>query len=144
MKNLANCTPIEFMGQTLKLKDSLTYLLKAVKLDEIRSQKPDFIDIPEDASEEETLEIVNKNKELLKNQAMENLSLILYKFFEENAEKTLEVLAYSCFVEPEDVNNYMISDYLDCLMDMFEDKAVRRFFLSMARIQKQNIITFPA
>lgn len=142
MKNLATCSPSEFASQTLKFKDALAELLKAVNIQDIRKRKPDYIEIPENASEEDTRKIVATNKELLKKQALDNLNLLLERFLKENTEKTLEVLAYSCFVEPEEVDNYQMQDYLDCLMDMFESKAVRRFFLFTAQIQNQNIITF--
>jgi hypothetical protein len=61
-------------------------------------------------------------------QMQENFSAILDALLDEHPDETLELLALSCFVEPENVDNYTVSEYLISITELLNDKAVRDFF----------------
>lgn len=71
-------------------------------------------------------------------QAKENLSRILDAVLEEHPDDTLEVLALLCFVEPENVDDYPIADYLTAVTEMVTNEAVIGFFTSLARLGLLN------
>ena len=68
-------------------------------------------------------------------QTMENLNKILDKMLVEHPKETLNVLALCCFVEPEHVDDYTIDEYMQCIMDMMQNKSVINFFSLLAQVQ---------
>jgi hypothetical protein len=50
-------------------------------------------------------------------------------------QETLEVLALCCFVEPEHVDDYTMDEYMQCIMDMAQNKSVMNFFSLLAQVQ---------
>jgi hypothetical protein len=124
MKTLANCTPVEFLKQTNKIRHSVGDLFEKAGIQAIRKRKPEF-------TGEETAE---EKKELLRKQAFENTSAILDALMEENAEKTAEVLAMMCFVEPEEMDNYAGVDFVKPAIELFANKAVTDFLLQLAKL----------
>ena len=129
MKNLANCKPSEFLRQTNKIRKSVSKWLTDTDIMNIRLRKAD---IPDNATEEE-------KKEAGLEQAKSNLNAILDAVLDDHPEETLEVLALVCFVEPEDVDNHPVSEYLESVTDMMADKAVLGFFTSL--MQLANLLT---
>lgn len=138
MKNLAKCTPTEFVAQTVKIKDAVKNWLDVTKILEIRQHEPTYFMCAKDAPAEERAEIIKKNAKLKKEQAMKNMSDILDSMLAEHPKETLEVLALCCFVEPKDVDNHPIDEYMECIMDMMESRAVFRFFSLLAQVQMQG------
>ena len=137
MKNLANCTPREFLAQTFKIKKSVKEWLDVNDIMTIRKRKPELVNInglPDDEREKALLE----NKLRIQAQSRKNVNDILDKMLDKNAEKTLEVLALCCFVEPEDVDNHPMSEYLECLGELISDKGVISFFTSSAQLEQTN------
>ena len=137
MKNLANCTPREFLAQTFKIKKSVKEWLDVNDIMTIRKRKPELVNInglPDDEREKALLE----NKLRIQAQSRKNVNDILDKMLDKNAEKTLEVLALCCFVEPEDVDNHPMSEYLECLGELISDKGVISFFTSLAQLEQTN------
>lgn len=122
-KNLATCTPLEFLKQTSLLKKALASWLEAVQFTEIRSRKANLANIDP-----------TKQADEIRKQAKENLLAIVDKAVDEYPEKTLEILAIACFVDPADVNNHPMSFYLKSLSDMIEDDGVISFFISLSRL----------
>ena len=138
MKNLANCKPSEFLAQTFKIKKSLQEWLDVTKLMEIRKNKPQGLITLDGLSGEERENAIKENKKKAQEQLKKNLADILDKMLNENAEKTLEVLALCCFVDPADVDNYPMSDYLDSLGELISDKGVLNFFSSLVQLGQTN------
>lgn len=128
MKNLANCKPSEFLKQTNRIKKVAEKWLKGTGILEIRKTKPD---IPDDATDEEKTKII-------RDQAMANLSKMLDKALDEYPDETLNLLALMCFVEPENVDDYDISEYFDSIMDMITSKTVLRFFTLLVQLEQMN------
>jgi len=139
MKNLANCKPSEFLAQTFKIKNSVKEWLDVTELLEIRKNKPQNLIKLDGLSGEERTKAILENKKKAQAQAKENFNQILDKMLNENAEKTLEVMALCCFVDPADVDNYPMSDYLDALGELISDKGVLNFFSSLVQLGQTDI-----
>lgn len=122
MKNLANCNPSEFLTQTNKIRKSVSKWLTDTDIVNIRKRMPR---INENASDEERKKAYSK-------QASENINAVLDSILDEHPEETLELLALCCFVEPENVNDYKMSDYFSSFNELMGDEAVIGFFLSLA------------
>ena len=129
MKNLANCKPSEFLVQTNKIRKSVEKWLKLTDLQGIRKRIPP---VKEGQSAED------RQKEL-QAQAQKNLSAMLDSIMEKHPEETLELLALLCFVEPEHVDDYPISFYLENFTELIKDQAVVGFFISLIQLGQTNI-----
>ena len=138
-KNLANCTPKEFLLQTNKVRKSAERWLKVTDIMNIRKNVPKLV-IPDDATAEETAEIMDKHREELKRAARKNISDMLDSIMEKHPDETLEILALMCFVEPKDVNKYKITEYLRNVTEIINDEAVLSFFTSLTRLGQTGIL----
>ncbi len=129
MKNLANCTPSEFLKQTNLIKKSVEKWLKATDIMEIRKRMPSGMpEVTADMSTSEKQKVLEKRQKMLREQSNKNLSAILDAMLEEHPQETLEVLALCCFVEPEKVDDNPMSYYLRSVYEMIDDDAVKDFF----------------
>lgn len=129
MKNLANCTPSEFLKQTNLIKKSVEKWLKATDIMEIRKRMPKGMpEVTADMSTSEKQKVLEKRQKMLREQSSKNLSAMLDAMLEEHPQETLEVLALCCFVEPEKVDDNPMSYYLRSVYEMVEDDAVKDFF----------------
>lgn len=129
MKNLSTCKPSEFLAQTIKIKNLVKDWLDATKILDIRKNMPK---IDKNLSaEERTKAIVN--------QALGNWSDMLDKMFIDNAEKTLALIALVNFVEPQNVDDYEMGDYLESIGQLLNDERVLSFFISLVRLNQKNI-----
>lgn len=133
MKNLANCTPSEFIKQTVRLKNIIPKWLDETEILKIRETKPKLVDIPKDATVEERNKIFDENAEIMNKQALDNFSKMIDSMFVEHPQETLEVLALSCFVEPEEVDKHTMDEYFCCIEEMLQAKSVVSFFSLLAR-----------
>ncbi len=124
MKNLATCKPREFMVQTLRIKKTAEKWLTVTDIMGIRKNLPD---IPDDVD-------VAKRKELVHEQGLKNLSAIFDAIFEKNPSETLDLLALTCFVEPKDVDEHTMEEYMAALTEMINNKTVLTFFGSLVRL----------
>lgn len=129
MKNLANCTPREFLTQTNRIRKSVSKWLTDTDVMNIRKRLPK---LPDDITEEE-------KQAVLKKQASKNVNAMLDAILEDHPDETLELLALLCFVEPEDVDNYPMTDYLDAVSDLISNKSVIDFFTSLMRLEQMDI-----
>ena len=59
---------------------------------------------------------------------------MLEAMLEDHPDETLEVLGLCCFVEPENVDDYPISDYIQAFTRLINDETVIGFFISLARL----------
>lgn len=137
MKNLANCKPSEFLSQTNKIRKSVEKWLKLTDIINIRKRMP--VGMPEitaDLSKDELEAVNEKRRQMIMEKAKENLSAILDACLDDYPNETLEILALCCFVDPEDVDNYEMKDFLNAALDMIEDETVIRFFTLLMRLAK--------
>lgn len=139
MKNLTNCTPIEFLKQTNRIRHSVEKWLKVTDIMNIKNSLPNFVEINDDMSEEERKEKADINKELVREQNQKKLSLILDKCLDEHAEETLELMALMCFVEPEHINENSAMEYLKEVTEMISNKDVLDFFSSLIRLGQTDL-----
>lgn len=133
MKNLANCKPSEFLKQTNRVRKAVEKWLTDTDIMNIRKNVPEPIKGTKGMSDKEKKEALADYQRRREVQARENLSRILDAVMEEHPDETLELLALLCFVEPENVDDYPISDYLDSLTEMLSNESVISFFTSLAR-----------
>lgn len=137
MKNLANCKPSEFLSQTSKIRKSVEKWLELTDIINIRKRMP--IGMPEitaDLSKDELEAVNEKRRQMLLKKAKENLSAILDACLDDYPNETLEILALCCFVDPKDVDDYEMKDFLNAALDMIEDETVIRFFTLLMRLAK--------
>ena len=139
MKNLANCTPTEFFKQTLRLKKNVEAWLTSDDIKEIRKRLPELEKVTDTMTEKEKGEVLVRNKEKLAEQGMKNFMDIIDVMLEKKFKETLSVLALSCFVEPEEVDNYVMDEYFGAIADLLGSENVLRFFVSLARLGQTNI-----
>lgn len=130
MKNLANCTPREFLKQTVKIKRAAEAWLTATDIMNIRKRVPVLADT---LTQEE-------RKEALAAQARVNLSAMFDEIAEKHPDETLELLALMCFVEPENIDDYPMTDYLTSVTEMIGSEAVLGFFTSFAKLARTGIL----
>lgn len=137
MKNLANCTPKEFLKQTYRIKNAVEKWLKDIDLSSIRANVPKLT--PVTGLEGEELEKVKaENRKIMSKQIMENGMKILENVMDKYADETVEVLALCCFVEPSEAESHTMSEYLESIGDLLSDKGVLSFFTSLAQLQLPN------
>ena len=129
MKNLATCKPTEFLKQTNRIRKSAERWLKVTDIINIRKRMPTGMpELSPALSEEETEAVLAKRDEMMAAQVQKNTSAILDALLEQHPDETLELLALTCFVEPENVDDYTVSEYLQAVTELVQDKAVRDFF----------------
>lgn len=127
-KNLVTCKPSEALAQMVKIRVLLEKWLKNIELSELFKEIPGITKITPTMTADEKKDAVNKNTELLmetiktKGLALFDNAMIKYP------EETLAVLALSCFVEPENVDDYTMGDYINALVELKNDKATAGFF----------------
>lgn len=128
MKTLANCTPREFLVQTNKIRKSVSRWLKLTDIVNIRKRVPA---LPLDMSKED-------RDKAMREQAVENLNAMLDAMLDEHPDETIEVLGLLCFIEPEDLDNYKMSDLLGGFAEVIGCPEVINFFISLVRLGNLN------
>lgn len=139
MKNLANCKPSEFLKQTFRIKKVAEEWLTATNILEIRKRVPELIKITNVMTDEEKADAFVKNKKTMREQSVLNFKEMLNNIMDENADKTLELMALCCFVEPEQVDEHPMSEYLESLGELLSDPGVISFFTSLVQLGQTNI-----
>lgn len=133
MKNLANCKPSEFLKQTNRIRKSVEKWLDATHIMEIRKRMPEVKTVPLGADEEVRRSVGLENTKLRNEQAKANISAILDEVLENHPDETLEILALCCFVEPENVDEHSVSEYLEAFNELVSNEAVIGFFSLLVR-----------
>ena len=134
MKNLANCKPSEFFKQTVKIKKAVENWMTETDIMNIRKNVAKPSPITQDMTDEEKRAAVDDFRRRTEEQARKNMSKIFDAIFEEHPDETLELLALLCFVEPKDVDEHTIDEYLKAITEMITNEAVLGFFTSLARL----------
>lgn len=129
-KTLASCTPREFLKQTNRVRKSVEKWLSVTDIMNLRKELPK---VANDATPE-------ARKLAVAEQMKKNLSAILDSIMDEHPDETLDLLALLCFIEPENVDDYPISEYLAALAELISDSAVISFFTSLVRLGQTGIL----
>lgn len=129
MKNLANCKPTEFFKQTVKIRRYVEDWLTATDILNIRKEMPVLSDKMSDA----------EKKAAIAEQAKKNIWKMFDKIFDENAEKTIGLLALLCFFEPEEADDHEVGDYLESISELISDERVIAFFTSLVQLDQTSI-----
>lgn len=138
LKTLANCKPTEFLRQTVAIKKAAEDWVKATDIINIFRTPVNYKTIPEGATPEERISIIQENKKIQQDTGMERLSKLFDMAIEKNADKTLEIMALCCFIEPERVDDYPVKYYLNALMELVKDETVIGFFSSLTDLVQMN------
>ena len=128
-KNLANCTPKEFMVQTRLIKHAVEKWLTDTEILKIRQNMPQ---IPDDMPDEDQRKLIEK-------QQKENLSRMLDAIMDEHPDETVELLGLLCFVPKDEIDNYPMGYYLESLTELLNDQAVWSFFTSLAIAARRTL-----
>ena len=128
MKNLANCSPREFLVQTNKIRKSVEKWLDLTDILNIRKTLPQ-VDV--NASD-------GDKKKAIEKQVRENLSRILDACLEDHPEETAELLGLLCFIEPEDIDNHRMTELFGSFSEILDSPEVIGFFTSLARVVLTN------
>ena len=141
MKNLANCKPSEFLRQTSRIRKSVENWLTVTDIMNIRKRVPELKPITDDMTSEARLEAVVENNKKRQGQMRDNAMAILGAVMDDHPDETLEVLALLCFIEPEDVDNHSVEEYLEAFTELINNQTVINFFISLARLENLNTLT---
>lgn len=136
--NLANCKPSEFLMQTYRIKKSVETWLKATDIFNIRKNLPKLTPVTNEMSDEERAAVFKDNRKRTQEQILKNFNTMLDAVLYDHADKTLEILALCCFVEPAEVDNHTIEFYLENVTELLNNKAVIGFFTSLAQLAQMN------
>ena len=131
MKTLATCKPTEFLTQTNRIRRHAEEWLKKTGIMEIRKTLPEQKPVPSEATASEREQIIAENKALLSAQASKNMSKILDAALEQYPKETLEMIALCCFIEPDDIDNHEVTEYLNAIAELIGNTAVLNFFTSL-------------
>lgn len=121
MKTLANCTPVEFLRQTNKIRHVAAKLLHDAGVSEIRKRMP-VLDGTETAKEK---------REKIQEQSMKNLDAILDTLLEDYAEDTAALLGLMCFMDADEAAKTDMCTLLTPAIELFQNQQVRTFFSSL-------------
>lgn len=130
LKNLATCKPSEFLKQTNRIRKVAEKWLKNTDILNIRKTQPEY---PEGVTTEE-------KERILQTQVKENLSKMFDAILEDYSDETLELLALVCFVEPENVDDHEMSEYITAVSELINNTAVLSFFTSLVRLGQRNTL----
>lgn len=133
MKNLANCNPREFLVQTNKIRKAVSKWLDDTGIMEIRKRVPKF-DVNVTGAD---------RQKALQNQMKENMQAILDVVLEEYPDETAELLGLLCFVEPEDLDNHKMTEFMGAFVEIINSPEVVGFFTSLMQLGQTNISSIP-
>lgn len=140
-KNLANCTPDEFLDQSFLIMDAAEKFMKVNDILGIRGRKVEGLqEIPKD-NEEEADRIRRENAKKITAQRMKNVKDLLTSMMHTHKSETLELLALSCFIDPADVNNYTMAYLLRNVGEIISNQDMLAFFTSAAQLEQTGIFS---
>ena len=125
MKTLVNCSDVEFLQQTNKIRKYAEKWLKDTGILEIRNRNP------KKAAEEMTDEEFRAN-------ARERLNDMLDAALETHAQETAGLLRMLCFVEPDDDKTLSMPQILKAASEIMDNQDVLDFFTSLGRLGLMN------
>lgn len=126
MKNLANCTPREFLRQTCRIRGRAAEWLKLTGIADIAA-RPVEGEFPNEAARRAAQARANLP-------AMADAALA-------HPDETAELLGLLGFIEPEALDDHPVSELLVNLKAALESPEVVDFFISLARLGLMAIST---
>jgi hypothetical protein len=129
MKTLANCSDVEFLRQTNKIRKYAEKWLKDTGILDIRNQETPKL--PEDMSEDE-------KRDALREHAHGRLNAMLDAALETHAEETAGLLRLMCFVEPQDDKTLKMPQIMSAAAEMMNNQDILDFFTSLGRLGLMN------
>ncbi len=141
MKTLANCKPSEFFKQAYRIKEAVEKWMNVTDIINIRKRMPELEVIKPGLSEEERKRIFNDNKKKVEEQSRKNAMAILDAAIGQYPDETLTILALCCFVEPENVDDHTVGEYLQAISELLSSQEVISFFTSLAQLGLLNMPT---
>lgn len=136
MKNLANCKPSEFFKQAYKTKKAAEKWMKNVDFLELRGRIPELVKITKEMTDEEKQEAFRENQKRIRKAGIENTMEILDKALGDHAEETMQIIAYCFFLEPSEIDNYEVKDFLQGITELLTTPEVVSFFTSVAQLEQ--------
>lgn len=118
MKNLSNCTTMEFLRQINLIRHKVSELYNVIDVAGIRKLRPEF-------KGDETPE---EREKMRQRRGMDNLSIILDKCLDENLELTVEVIGLMCFKTKEEAAQMELEELFDAVYDILSSKRCADFF----------------
>lgn len=134
LKTLVTCKPSEFFEQTWKIASHIDKWLTVTDIQNISQRLPHKEFPTMDMSTEDKVELEKRNQEAIKKQQKENMFSILESMLSAHATETLEVLAYCCFIDPKDVDNYPMEMYLKAITELISNENVINFFIASTQL----------
>lgn len=129
IKTLANCSPRDFLVQTNRIRRRAADWLTLTQIAEIRKRTPVYTeDMDDDAK-----------KEAARKQARKNIFAMMDSALEEHPDETAELLGMLCFIEPEDLNNHNMLEFLAPATELINNPQVIDFFISLVRLGQMDI-----
>ena len=128
MKTLANCSPLEFLVQTNKIRKAAENWLEITKVLEIRQRMPQVT--PGMTAAEKTA--------ALKDQIKSNVGDMVASVLDEHPKETAELLCLLCFIDPGDMEKHQMSELLGGLNELISNEEVLGFFASLARLAQTS------
>ena len=132
-KNLANCTGVEFLRQSNRIRKNVEVWLKDTDVLKIRKNRAKLTPITNEMSKEEKEAIQAENEARRKEQVRKNISDMLDVCLETHAEETFKVLCLMCFVDPADSDKVKVPELLGNFSEMLGDDGVISFFVSLTK-----------
>lgn len=139
LKNLATCKPTEFVKQTVKIKKAVEKWLKVTNIMEIFGETPNLTQLTDTMTEEERKTAFESNKKIADELVKKKISKAFDAMLEQHPTETLEILALSCFVEPENVDTHTIDEYFLAWDEMLNSSNAISFFISFIRLVNKPI-----
>lgn len=128
VKTLANCTPVEFLRQTNKIKYAVENYLKLTGAKEILRRRPTF-------SGSET---AAEKAEITKHQWKDNMNTLTDTVLDTYAEQTAELIGLMCFMDKEQISNTQMINLLYPLLELIQNKQVMSFFQALVSLGQTN------
>lgn len=118
------------------MADALENWIDLTDIVNVRRNVPDLPALPklgENPSEEEVIQrerIIKERNQIVRQAAIKNAFTIFRSAFKTYPEETLEVLAYSCFIPLDKIDDYKMTDLMRSVTEMLSDEDVLDFFVS--------------
>lgn len=138
MKSLVECTPREFIKQTNRIRKEVANWLELTDILKIRSRRAKLTPFMADMTDEEKVAMFAENKRLAEEQTRRNTEQILDELLDRHSEETLRVLALCCFVEPENIDDHTVDEYLEAFTKLVNNRAVFDFFTSLMQLDQMS------
>ena len=134
MKNLVNCSPVEFLRQTNKIRHEAESWVKGIDLKSLQRLPDDLVVVTDSMTTEEKEKTERENREKIRANTYRKISNLLDRALDEHAEETVNMMALMCFIEPDKVNDVGMITLLNEITTMLCDKTVLDFLSSLIRL----------